>query len=202
MLPLTYLMAYTNLLMKSVFISLIFLILSTNVFALVGSDKSFEEIVNESDVIVIGKQQNISYFVKNGIIYGRGEILVEEVIFENINNKFFIPHRKGDIIQLEWNHPEGLICFYSPVTKYKSVWILKFTNNSGIAKADEPGSVGLVEIYLEKVNIALGRVNPNETRDALIRVSLVLVFSITLFCFLYHKRLFKILKKSSIANKL
>jgi hypothetical protein len=108
-----------------------------------------EELVQESDLIVVGTLRDVSEHTADGVDFGEGRIEVREVIWGGVS--------KGDSLTLKWQNSSGVAC---PRVEHKynagaeGVWLL--TRDGEAVRADYPGRfVGVSE--RGKVEAALAR---------------------------------------------
>lgn len=92
-----------------------------------------EVLVAKSDSVVVGTLQDVTAETKDGIDYGAGEILVEEVLMGDA--------RKGQRLSLIWQNPTGRTC---PRVEHKdrqgrkAIWLLKGKSDEKVT-ANDPG---------------------------------------------------------------
>ncbi len=137
----------------------IILVVSYNAFAKWGF-VSLDELVKESDLIVIGTLQSVSEYSKEDTDYGEGMILIEKVVSGNIKTINGFPLKAGDKIQLKWQNLSMIACprvEHKGSENKKEIWLLTVENDKTV-RADYPGrSVPLdnlaeVKKYLPKQN--------------------------------------------------
>ncbi len=91
------------------------------------------DLVQDSDVIVIGTLQGVSQYTQNGMDYGQGNIVIEEVMWGAAN--------PGELFTLKWQNESGLVC---PRVEHrhnegkKGIWILTVDPDS-VVRANYPG---------------------------------------------------------------
>ncbi len=61
-----------------------------------------DELVKESDLIVIGTLQSVSRYTKDNIDYSEGKIVVEKVISGNVKTTEGFSLKMGDKIKFKW----------------------------------------------------------------------------------------------------
>ena len=92
-----------------------------------------EDLVQDSDVIVIGTLQEVSQYTHNGMDYAQGNIVIEEVIWGTAN--------PGEVFTLKWQNASGLVC---PRVEHrhnkdnKGIWLLT-VDPDGVVRANYPG---------------------------------------------------------------
>lgn len=92
---------------------------------------SVEELVQETDLIVVGTLRDVSEHTAADVDYGQGRIEVREVIWGKVS--------PGDSLLLKWSNPSGVIC---PRVEHDSnrgegIWLL--TREGEAVAADYPG---------------------------------------------------------------
>ena len=114
-----------------------------------------QELVQDSDLILVGTLSGVSEFSTGGIDYGEGLITVDEVMWGN--------SRPGDTLTLKWQNPTGLVCpriDHRQNQDVRAVWLLT-TGNANEVRANYPGRfVKLADKYkveriLRKKNVCL-----------------------------------------------
>lgn len=108
-----------------------------------------EELVQESDIIVVGTLRDVSEHTDDGIDYGEGRIDVREVIWGNVS--------KGDSLTLKWQNSSAVACprvEHGDSAGAEGIWLL--TRNGDAVNADYPGRVVDVSQRV-KVEAALAR---------------------------------------------
>lgn len=107
-----------------------------------------EELVRESDLIVVGTLRDVEEHTADGTDYGRGRIAVREVIWGDA--------APGDALLLRWDTPSAVVCprvEHRYAANVEGIWLL--TRDGGAVAADYPGRfVKLSE--RGKVEAALG----------------------------------------------
>lgn len=100
---------------------------------------SLETAVKTSDIIVIGTLKNVSEETKNGIDYGTGEIMTDEVLFGNV--------KENEKLILVWQNQTNDDC---PRVEHRNrqnkpaIWLLTQKTNEEVT-ADNSGRVVSVE---------------------------------------------------------
>src|SRR5215475_5390351 len=92
-----------------------------------------EELVQDSDSIVVGTLDNVSEYAKNGIDFAEGTITVEEVIWGAA--------RSGDVLTLKWQNYSDVVCprvEHQHNQKKSGIWLLN-VQNDGVVQANYPG---------------------------------------------------------------
>jgi hypothetical protein len=99
-----------------------------------------QDLVQDTDVIVIGRLQGVSQYTRNGIDYAEGDIVIDEVVWGAAN--------PGDLLTLKWQNQSNLVC---PRVEHrinegkKGIWLLT-VDPDGVVRANYPGRfVGLGE---------------------------------------------------------
>lgn len=93
---------------------------------------SVEQLVQETDLIVVGTLRDVSAHTADEMDYGRGRIEVHEVIWGKVS--------PGDSLLLKWSNPSGLAC---PRVEHKhhqgekGIWLL--TRDGEAVGANYPG---------------------------------------------------------------
>jgi hypothetical protein len=94
-----------------------------------------DELVHDSDIIVIGTLEQVSEYTQNGMDYGQGSILIDEVVWGMEN--------PGGLLSLKWQNESILAC---PRVEHrhnegkKSIWLLT-VEPDGSVRANNPGRV-------------------------------------------------------------
>src|SRR5687767_5140130 len=91
------------------------------------------DLVQDSDVIVVGSLSNVHHYSDNQMDYGNGTIQVEEVIWGEVT--------QGQNLALAWKNETGVICprvEHGGNENRKGIWLLTFDENGNI-EADYPG---------------------------------------------------------------
>jgi hypothetical protein len=100
---------------------------------------SLESGVNTSDIIVVGTLRDVSEETRDGIDYGTGEIIVDEVLWGNIE--------PGQKLVLVWQNESNIDC---PRVEHRAhqnkqaVWLLNVKPEGKVA-ADNPGRFVSIE---------------------------------------------------------
>jgi hypothetical protein len=100
-----------------------------------------DELVKESDLIVIGTLQSVSRYTKDNVDYSEGKIVVEKVISGNVKTTEGFPLKLGDKIKLKWQASTLIICprlDHSSNEYEKGIWLLE-VESDGTVSADYPG---------------------------------------------------------------
>ncbi len=69
-----------------------------------------DEAIKKNDLIVVGTLKGISEKSEDGVIYGKGEIFVEQFIAGNVKTNKGFSLKSGDKLQL--NYIEDFACVY------------------------------------------------------------------------------------------
>ena len=91
-----------------------------------------EQLVQDSDFIIVGTLSDVSHWSTNGIDYGRGTISVDEVIWGEVT--------AGELFTLKWQNETGLICprvEHKEREGHKGIWLLTRGPGTGV-RADYP----------------------------------------------------------------
>ncbi|HKA17687.1 MAG TPA: hypothetical protein VKN18_05165 [Blastocatellia bacterium] len=94
---------------------------------------STEELVQDSDLIVVGTLDNVTEYSKNGIDFAQGTITVEEAIWGTAS--------PGSILTLKWQNESDLVCprvEHRHNQKKSGIWLLN-VQNDGVVQANYPG---------------------------------------------------------------
>lgn len=114
-----------------------------------------EELVQQSDLIVVGTLYGVSRHTQNGIDYEQGTILIDEVIWGSAN--------AGDSLTLKWQNESELICprvEHRPNQGITGIWLLT-GGADGVVRANYPGRFvelserTMVERFLAKNKVSL-----------------------------------------------
>ncbi len=100
-----------------------------------------DELVKESDLIVIGTLQSVSRYTKDNVDYSEGKIVVEKVISGNVKTTEGFPLKLGDKIKLKWQASTLIVCprlDHSSNEYEKGIWLLE-VESDGTVSADYPG---------------------------------------------------------------
>jgi hypothetical protein len=82
-----------------------------------------EELVQDSDLIVVGRLQSVSGFSKDDTDYAQGTIIVDEVIWGKVG--------AGDKLTLKWQNQSNIICprvEHAGAVGKQGIWLLTVTN--------------------------------------------------------------------------
>jgi hypothetical protein len=111
-----------------------------------------QDLVCDSDLIVVGTLSSVNEYTKEGMDYGQGMITVEEPIWGAVNF--------GEALTLKWANGSNVICprvEHRQNADKKGIWLLKLSPD-GAVRADYPGR--FVELdRQEKVTKILARKN-------------------------------------------
>lgn len=102
-----------------------------------------EDLIQDSEIIVVGTLTNVSEHSKDDMDYGEGNIIVEEVLFGNV--------KKGEKLLLKWSNPSNLGCprtEHSHHKNIKAIWLLN-TSDKGEVYANHSGRF----VRLSKLNL-------------------------------------------------
>jgi branched-subunit amino acid ABC-type transport system permease component len=126
--------------MKTLFtVCFIILSFSFNCFAewaLIPTD----ELVKESDLIVIGTLQSVSRYTKDNVDYSEGKIVVEKIISGNVKTTEGFPLKMGDKIKFKWQASTLIVCprlDHSSNENEKGIWLLEVESDKTVS-ADYP----------------------------------------------------------------
>ncbi|MDQ3713855.1 MAG: hypothetical protein M3388_16770 [Acidobacteriota bacterium] len=126
--------------MKTLFTAcFIILLFSFNCFAM-WALISTDELVKESDLIVIGTLQSISKYTKDNVDYSEGKIVVEKVISGYVKTTEGFPLELGDKIKFKWQASTLIVCprlDHSGNENEKGIWLLE-VESDGTVSADYP----------------------------------------------------------------
>lgn len=106
-------------------------------------------LVHESDIIVVGTLQDVSEFTKDGVDYGEGKILVEEVLWGNA--------RVGEKLLLKWRNASAIMCprdEHAHNKDKKLVWLLT-SSDTGVVYASNSGRVVKLDKLSEVKNLMI-----------------------------------------------
>jgi hypothetical protein len=93
-----------------------------------------DELVQDSDLIVIGTLNEVSEYSQDGMDYAQGSILIEEVVWGAA--------KAGQALALKWQNTTGLVC---PRVEHrhdqgkKGIWLLTAEDNGEVVRANYPG---------------------------------------------------------------
>lgn len=126
--------------MKTLFTAcFIILSFSFNCFAM-WALISTDELVKESDLIVIGTLQSVSKYTKDNVDYSEGKIVVEKVISGYVKTTEGLPLKLGDKIKFKWQASTLIVCprlDHSGNENEKGIWLLE-VESDGTVSADYP----------------------------------------------------------------
>lgn len=91
------------------------------------------DLVQESDIIVVGALGDVREYSDRGTDYGNGTIQVEEVIWGNV--------KEGQNLALLWTNGTGVVCprvEHKNKENQKGIWLLTLDENGNV-RADYPG---------------------------------------------------------------
>jgi hypothetical protein len=92
-----------------------------------------DELIKDSDLIVVGTLTGISEHSENHVIRGTGEIVIEKVIAGNVKTTQGFPLKSGDRLQL--NYFEGFACVYGShkrIENEKGIFLLTINGQEEI----------------------------------------------------------------------
>ena len=121
-------------------IGIFLMLLSTNVFAKWGFIP-LEELVEDSDLIVVGTLQTVSEYTKDETDFSEGRILVESIIYGNVKTETNQFLKANDKLYLKWQNLSYIACpriEHKYVLNQKGIWLLK-VDPDGSVRADYPG---------------------------------------------------------------
>src|SRR5262249_6802017 len=111
-----------------------------------------DQLVQDSDLIVVGTLGDVTEYSSAGTDYGQGTIVVDDVIWGDV--------QPNDLLTLKWQNPTTLACprvEHSGEQGQKAIWLLT-KGNLGEVRANYPGRfVRLAD--RAKVERILGRKN-------------------------------------------
>lgn len=125
---------------KLLFAGLVMMLFSSSLFAS-WNFIALDELVKDSDLIVVGTLQNVSEYTKDDYDYGEGEILIDQVVSGNIKSVDGYPLRPTDKIQLKWRNWSAIACprvEHRYHANQKFIWLLTVENVENV-QADYPG---------------------------------------------------------------
>jgi len=121
---------------------------------------STEELVHDSDLIVVGTLDNVSEYSRYGIDYAQGTISVDEVIWG--------ASQPGEILTLKWKNESGVVCprvDHRGNQKTKAIWLLTVTDD-GVVHANYPDRfVDLAERSKVEQSLVKDKVRLRTTKD-------------------------------------
>ena len=120
---------------------------------------SIEELVHDSDLIVVGILNNVSEYSQYGIDYAQGTISVDEVIWGAA--------QPGEVLTLKWKNESGVVCprvDHRLNQNRKAIWLL--TTHDGEVHANYPGRfVDLAERSKVEQSLVKDKVRLRTTKD-------------------------------------
>jgi len=131
-----------------------------------------EELVQDSDLIVVGTLQRVSQYSQDGTDYGQGTILIHDVIWGVAN--------PGHLLTLKWQNASAIACprVEHRHNRTKGIWLLNIEEGQ-LVRADYPGRfVELkerrrVEQLLSRHKVSLRAARDSFKDDEPMEVSLV-----------------------------
>lgn len=99
-----------------------------------------EELVKETDLIVIGTLQDVKEFTKDDVDYSEGIILVENVIAGNEKTTSGGPLKFSDKIVIKWRNSSMIACprvEHKGDENIKGIWLLR-VESDGTVSSDYP----------------------------------------------------------------
>lgn len=117
--------------MRKVLVILVLLWLPASVRAM-WAPVLLAELVQESDLIVVGTLRDVAEHTADGVDYGQGRIVVREVVWGGVS--------PGDSLTLKWDNASDIVC---PRVEHRhsqgeeGVWLL--TRDGEAVRADYPG---------------------------------------------------------------
>ena len=118
--------------MKRIVLTLAFIAFLSTPSSALWREVPIEELVQDSDLIVVGTLDNVSGYSKNGFDFAQGTITVEEVIWGTA--------RPGDHLTLKWQNESGVVCprvEHHQNQKKSGIWLLN-VQNDGVVQANYP----------------------------------------------------------------
>jgi len=131
------------------------------------------ELVQDSDLIIVGTLEGVSQYSKDGVDYAQGTIRVNEVIWGSAN--------VGDLLALKWQNASNIIC---PRVEHRhnqskmGLWLLT-VESGGDVRADYPGRFvelgerSKVERFLMKNKVSLRGAQSVYGADEPVNISVV-----------------------------
>ncbi len=110
-----------------------------------------DELVKESDLIVIGTLQSVSEFSKENTDHGEGRILIEKVLAGNVKTVDGFSLKAGDEIQLKWQNLSMIVCprvGHKSSENKKEIWLLTVDPDKTV-RADYPGRSRSLDEFAE-----------------------------------------------------
>ena len=92
-----------------------------------------EELVCDSDLIVVGTLSSVSEYSENGMDYGQGMITVDETIWGAVT--------PGETLTMKWDNPSNLGCprvGHGHNSDKKGIWLLTLSSDCEV-RANHPG---------------------------------------------------------------
>lgn len=106
-----------------------------------------DELVKDSDLIVIGTLRSVSEYSKDNTDYGKGTIVIENVIAGNVKTDADLPLKFGDKLQLKWQNSSFIACprvEHKGNENEKGIWLLTINDEQSVA-ANYPGRFVSIE---------------------------------------------------------
>jgi hypothetical protein len=106
-----------------------------------------DEAIKKNDLIVVGTLKGISEKSEDGVIYGKGEIFVEQFIAGNVKTNKGFSLKSGDKLQL--NYIEDFACVYGShkrIENEKGIFLLTLNDKEEIQSKDFRSLNDLLEI--------------------------------------------------------
>lgn len=103
-----------------------------------------EELIQETDLIVIGTLQGVREFTKDDIDYSEGTIRIDKVIAGNSETSGGTPLKFGDRIVIKWRNSSMIACprvEHKGDENIKGIWLLE-VKNDGTVSSDYPWRFG------------------------------------------------------------
>lgn len=158
------------------------------------------ELVKDSDIIIIGTLQDVSEYSYGGVNNGEGRILIEQIISGKIKTDKGLPPKSGDKLKLVWS--EDFACVYGMhrrTANQKGIWFLK-VEKDGTVISGHPQRFKSSE-ELTEIRNALEKASLSDREIKVVDISgrtysafnaLIVIFTaLILYYFLYRSR-FKI----------
>jgi len=127
---------------------------------------SLAEAVRDSDIIIIGRLNNLSEHLTSIFDYGRGELIVDEVLSGNAS--------PGQTLSLVWTNQSAFVCPRLDHRDHQNkplIWLLKQWSE-GTVRADNPGrfigleqKVRVIELVRKK-RLPAWKANPKQPVSA------------------------------------
>jgi len=99
-----------------------------------------DELVKESDLIIIGTLQSVSRYTMDNVDYSEGKIVVEKVISGNVKTTEGFSLKMGDKIKFKWQASTLIVCprlDHSGNENEKGIWLLEVESDKTVS-ADYP----------------------------------------------------------------